>query len=745
MEQQRIGDIDVINDGRVKPLKDTEELIVKAPLRDLVVQKLVKKLEEMGEGARTREIWLQGNAERADWLNRQQALLESFDEFIEPIYDSTNDWSSTLHLPIVYTQCKTLHARFLSALFGVDPPFNVKARQGVNADRAVLVESFMRYSLLEWANEYKGVEEVADRWLWSWITSGRGILKNRWHKSFTRYVDVVEKQVPVASITMQGPDGSLVAVPQMKSVEEEKEVVIETANCPVVEFVPNEDLLMIGSEDPQTADDVLQSVYYTASELWVLVDRGIFRREAVEEAIKSGESQRGSDSSSSIKEQQSLSSGTGYLDSTLDTHRYQVLERHSRICVDGSGIASDIIMWVHSETGAILRATYLYRVSQLGLRPFFVSDFYLRNNGMPAGIPEILYSISKEIDSMHNMAVDFGLISSMPFGFYRASSSTSVEKMPLEPGSLIPLDNPQQDVYFPNLGARYVFPAQEAQVLQQQVERVTSISDISLGMTTSQGAARTATGARALLGESSANLDVYIKRMNRGWQAMLKHFYSMLVANVPDGMQFRILGDDGSSYWETIQSREQLRGSYDFCLEANSANSNKAVTIEQANVILQTVSNPLFLQLGISTPLTVYNAIKNLFMHQGIKDFSKFIQKPQGQEQIYTPEELANAILAGINVKLSPMQDLQGFISYFEYMVQHDEILGMINEKQTMALAQKVQEAQQLLQALQAQASQQANVQQQQMNSSAMAQPGAPVATQSAPTPQEAGGMQTGS
>jgi hypothetical protein len=741
MHQTHIGDVNVINEGRVKPLKDTDDLVVKAPLRDLVVQKLVKKLDELGEGQNTRDIWLQGNSLRTDWLNRQQALLETFDEFVETIYDSTNDWSSTLHLPIVYTQCKTLHARFNAALLGIDPPFTVKARQGVNADRAQLVEQFMRYALMEWSNEYKGVEEVADRWIWSFITTGRGILKNRWHRSFTRYVDVVERQVPAAVITMQGPDGSLVAVPQMKTIEEEKEVVIETANCPVIEHVPNEDVLLIGSQDPQQADHVLHSVYYTASELWTLVDRGIFKREAVEMAIKSGESYRGSDAGNSIKEQQSLSSGMGYIDSTLDAQRYQVLERHSRIDVDGSGIASDIIMWVHVETGAILRATYLYRVCKLGLRPFFVSDFYLRNNGMPAGIPEILYSLAKEVDSMHNMSVDFGLISSMPFGFYRAASSTNTEKMPLEPGTLIPLDNPQSDVYFPNLGARYAFPGQEAQLLQQQIERVTSISDISLGMTTSQGAARTATGARALLGESSANLDIYIKRMNRGWASMLKHLFSMLEENVPDGMQFRLLGDDGSMYWETIQSREQLRGSWDFCLEANSANSNKSVTIEQANVVLQTVSNPFYMQAGISTPLNIYNAIKNVFMHQGVRDFSKYITKPQGQEQIWTPEQMANSILAGIDIKLSPQQDLQGFLEFFQHIVDNDELLGQFTEQQTLALAKKAQEAQQLMQAMQAQAAQVANQQQQASNASMMTSPGAAVSQSPQPTPQEAGGM----
>lgn len=715
-------DADVVKEGRKKPLRDTEDLKVTVPLRDQINKSLVNKLEELGEGLRTRDLWLQGNSERSEWLQRQQELLQTFDEFVDPIYTAANDWSSTLHLPVVFTMCKAFHARFLAALFGIDPPFTVKARQSANVDRAFFIQEFMRYALSSWANRYQGVEAVADMWLWRWITSGRGVLKNRWERSFTRYVDVVEKERIIGSMTVPDEQGNLVVLPQVEKYEEEEVVTIETFNGPMVEFVPNEDILIIGHNDPQEADHVLHSTYMTASELWQLADQGVFLEDAVTEIIKGGEDYRGHDPASAIKQQQIQSSGAGSLDTTLDEKRYHIIERHSRIDVDGSGIASDIIMWVHGDTGRIVRATYLYRVSKTGLRPFFSIDFHIRENGMPAGLPELLYSLGKEIDAMNNMKIDFGLISSMPFGFYRATSSLAEEKMPLEPGAMIPVDNPQTDVYFPNLGARHVFAAQEEQMLIREIERMTSISDLSLGIVGGQGAARTATGARALLGESNANLDVYLRRMNRGWKRMLIHFFHMLQERAPTGMQFRITGDDGNTYWETLHDRRILQGMYDFELEPNSANSNKQVTIEQANTVLTTIANPLFMQMGLVGPAQLYNAVKNLFQQMGIKDFSKYIVKPQGPLRIYTPEEIANATLAGVDIPLDPTQDLQGFIDYFQYIVAHDEILGQFNEQQTIALARKAMEAEQLLRALQAQQAQIANIQQMQINA-AQAQP----------------------
>jgi hypothetical protein len=326
------------------------------------------------------------------------------------------------------------------------------------------------------------------------------------------------------------------------------------------------------------------------------------------------------------------------------------------------------------------------------------------------------------------MKVDFGLISSMPFGFYRATSSLEEERMPLEPGVLIPLDNPTQDVFFPQLGNRGAFNQQEEAMLYNYIERFTSISDISLGIVGGQGAARTATGARALLGESSANLDVYLRRMNRGWKRALTYLFHSLQERLPAGFQFRVLGDDGALYWETVKDRMQIAGSYDFELEPNSSNSNKAIQQEQASAVLQTIANPFFIQLGIVTPQNIFQAMKTKLQVDGIRDWARYITKPVNQMLVYTPEELANAVLHGIPLKLGPEQDLQGFLDFFNNIVDHDELLGQFSVEQTVALARKAQEAQAMLEAMQAQQAQVANASQMQAN-----------ASMATPTPQGAG------
>jgi hypothetical protein len=719
------NDQEVLKEGRKNTLENVD-----VPLRERIINKLVDKLEDIKAGSKAVEMWNAGNARRADYLKRQQDLLLEFDEFVDPIHHASQAWSSTLHLPVAFIQAKTYHARFLAALIGIDPPFTVKSRTAANEDRAMLIQDLMRYTLSSWVNREKGIDEVIDTWLWSWVTSGCGILKMRWNTEYSRFWDVVKETVPGdPQYMVDQQTGQEVVVRPPKQVEVEKEVLKKCHDGPLIEFVPTEDVLIVGGDgDPDKADAVIQQTYMTASELWTLVDRKVFREEAVEKIIEGGESAISSEAVNAIKIDRADSTGTGTPDKEFDLQRYQILEVYAKMDVDGSGINSDVIYWVAKEfPDQILRATYLYRVSPSGLRPYSKIDFHKRQGqDYGVGLIELLYSITSEIDAVTNMKMDFGLLSSLPFGFYRPTASLTEERLPFEPGSLIPLDNPQADVYFPQMGNRTGFLAQEEQFLMGLVERVTSISDLSLGMMGSQGAARTATGARALLGESNANLDVFLRRMNRGWKRVLIYMFNLLKQKIESNFMFRVLGDDGNAYWRKIESPEEIQLMVDFELDANSANSNKTVQIEQANSIVQSLMNPLLIQLGVVTPLNIFEAYKNKLIVEGTKDFGRYLTKPQGFTRIFAPAEIGQRVLSGIDVKLGPEQDLQGFLDWFDnimngqFMLEDGskmDNLASFEMHEIQALAQKAKEAQAMLNALNAQQAQFANQNQMSINS----------------------------
>lgn len=719
-------DQDVVNEGRSNPLKDVE-----VPLRERSLQKLVKKLEDLDEGKRTVEKWNLANNDRATHLKRQRRLLDEFDEFVDSIYEKSQDWESDLHLPTIFTACKVYHARFLSALLGMDPPFNVAARQAAYVDRVPVVQDTMKYSLFTWANGYNGIKPILDAWLWKWITAGSGILKQRWDRKFERYMDIVERPVVVGQVDSIDPQtGQAITIPQTEIQEVEEEVVEKIFDGPCVEEVAEEDIVLIGGKgDPQEADDVIQQMQLTASDLWSMADQGIFRKDIVEEIIKGGGSTLSGRPENEIKVQRAEIAGESTIDKNFDLERYTILERYGKIDVDGSGINTEVILWVHLETQLILRATYLRRVTKSGLRPYSKIEFHKRNNReYPIGLVEMLYSLAKEIDALENIKLDVGIQTSLPMFFYRPTSSMNEERISFGPGQGIPTDNPTQDIYFPNIGNRAVFTSGEQQFLLSQVERLASISDVTFGVISGQGATRTATGVRALDQNTNANLDVYLQRLNMGWRHFLKYHFHMLQEKLPPGIEMKMLGEDGQSYFRRVESKQELCGMYDFEIEGNSANSNPQVRIEQANTVYQMTGNMLDVQLGIITPLQRYEACKTLLQAQGIKDYGRYLQKPMMAPRRFTPLEFANRVLSGEDVQLDPTQDLQGIVAWFENVVKNDELLGQFKEDEVVALARKVAEAESMMQAMEQQARQFANQQQVAINSAVSTQ--APQQTQ---------------
>jgi hypothetical protein len=731
---------EVAENGRSNILKDVE-----APLRDQIPTKLAEKLEEMDIGEKVVAIWNMGNANRTAWLERQQVYLKDWDEFLVSTADGPFEGSSNLHIPMPLVICKTVHARFMQALMGIDPPFMIKGRTEGQLDRGFLITNLVRYVLLEYCNECDGIEEEVDKWLWDWVSVGSAILKNRWECLYERFVDVEEKMVPGPPVYKTDPQtGQQTMFRLPKKQENEVIRTVKTFEGAIYEKRNMEDVLIVGGAgDPQKADCVIDRSFMTASNIWTLVDRKIFREEKSREVIKGGRDYAMGSVAGGIKLQRAEHGGKAQLQTDAELDRYEILEAYLAVDVDGSGINSQIVVWVHYRTRHILRANYLRRMIKSGERPFFKIDYHKRPDAdYGIGLVEQLHPLSVELDAIHNMRLDFGLISTIPFGFYKPTSNIQPETLTIEPGALIPVDNPQTDVYFPNLGNRTAWGFQEEQAIFTLIERLSSVNDLNQAvMTGTQGPTRTATGARALLGESNANLDVYLKRLNRGWKRLLQFTFHQLQQRIPDGFQFRVLGEDGNEYWETVKSKDYIAGDFDFQVCPNSSQSNPQIMEENAQVILQITGNPLDIQLGCITPTNRYEALRNWFRTKSIKEYNRYIQKPPDYVYLPTPEEEANRILRGIEVPVLPNSDHQGFMTYFEYIMSHEEILGQFDQAQTALLKAQAQKHEQMMKALEAARQQQSQISQAQINSRNAFQQTAPGAPPGAGEVQQAPGL----
>lgn len=712
----------ILDKGRTNKLKEA-----KAGLRDQIVRKLYDRLEEDNVGVKLGQAWHSASAQMSSILDRQQVFLKDLDSFQPADAESPFGGISNLHLPMPFIVCKTYHARFLEALLGIDPPFTVKPRREDVTDRIGVIEDLMRYSLLQWANKYRGIEETLDTWVWNWCTAGTGIMKARWLTEYETFLDVQAVPEPAPPIFSVDENGFEVAIPQVTYTEREVEQTLKTFSGPQYDFIQMEDFRMLGgSGDPDLADYVFHRTLVTASELWLRVDEGKFDEESVEKIIRSGPSNEEGVAYTNIKSQRAGDAGKASISNEADLDRYEIIEACFRYDVVGNGITSEIVAWWHPQTSLILGATYLRRIMPSGERPYSVIHFHKRPGeewGM--GLLEILHPLSKELDAMHNIRIDNGIFSSMPFFFYRASSSLDPENIYFEPGQGIPLDNPQTDVVFPQMGNKTSFTAGEEGALQTYVERLTGISDLSLGvMSGQQGATRTASGVRALLGENNNNLNIHLRRLNRGWTKLLKLTWHMLKHRVEPGFTFRVTGDDGQDIFHRTTDHDTAMD-VDFEVGANTANSNKSVRIEMAQQAMALSMNPLNLQLGICGPDEVYAAQKLYLNELGFKDVHRFIKRPTGYEHALSPMDEFNRVVRGQQVNVSPASDHDGFIAFAQVMLEKQSEAATLSNDQINAIISQLKAHEQMKAAMDQQAAQAAVATQMQANA-AMSQNQAP-------------------
>lgn len=717
--------MDQLNDDKEK-LDKRESLNLtedeKVSIRDRIVQKLYKKLEEKDIASTISSMFSREMGNRTQSFDEHAEFINNFDNFRTADNKGAFESSANLKTPYTFSVIRSLLARCMGVLYNPEPDFSVKARNSASADIESDIESYLKYALSSWANSHKGIRNEIEKFVYSYLLHGIGYLKYSWKKKYIKYIDVKESIVESSPQYVMADDGSPVEIPQFKRVESEINKIEKVFEGPCVEFTAFEDVVVIGknSDDLDNADAVIHRSFLNASDLYTMVETGMFDSAAVNKVIEYGDNTTIQDAGGYLKQSRNEYSGQAEIDKSYDHDLYEILECYVNMDVDDTGINTPIIVWVHAPTNTLLRATYLSRVYRDNKIPIVVSTLYKRSgssNYLPLGMLELLYPLQKERDALRNMRVDFGLLATTPFGFYRSGSSINLKNIKLSPGQLIPVDD-VQDIYFPQLGDKVSWLFQEQNNNDADIERLTSLNDVSFGRHTSaQGIARSAAGARYMMSESSSNLDIIIQHLLDGWKSLLTGILHLLQQNSVEGLEFRITGANGLSQYKKLIRVEDIKGDYDIEISSLSASSNKQLQFDAATQILQMTQNPIALQTGIVTPANVYEAMKNYLKVLGIKDFSKYLNSGMENQFTLLPEEEFNRIKLGMEVQVLPNSDHGGFVNLVNAAKQNPTEFGQLTKEQILLLDAQAKRHVQMVQALQQAQAQAAQAAQQQINS----------------------------
>lgn len=680
----------------------------------------LKKIDTDTLSSHILDQWRKSNQDRDQMLQKREEWTANWRDLnkqrsIGP-WENSSDFNSMLTLSFG----KAVHARLWQLFSDMGNFFSVKARKEVFEEREESIKQFMQFILMDYCNGKQGTKDIFDEWLWDNVFDGSGYLKLYYQRDTHEFLEVVP-QVDVTEKLVFDPQsltGRTEYDTETKETEVIKEEVVET---PYIKRILMEDInLPIGEGDPQTAKWVSHRVFMNSDDMKARALEEKFDYDSVEKALTHRMTFVGDNQVDEVKRVRME------LDGYFDSHGYHedhhaIIEWYGKAYVekeidqrefdnDIKKIPQEVVIWVHQASGIVLGWTYLYRVSPGGIRPIFKSDFiHFPNRSHGVGVAEVLAPVHQAMNAIYNLRQDNGVLASTPFGFYRASAGLKPDIMRVQPGTFLPLDDPQNDVKVVNMPFLAGFGYQEEDRLQGYAERLLNVSDLQLGRTPNKvGMFRTASGANAAQSESGIQLEIHFDRIARTLSRLLQALFRLSRERIPSELYYRITGENGQPIFGKV-NREDLKGEFDFEINVDILGESRIEAQQKAVMMMQTLINPAFTQTGVVTPDSLYHLARNFLLKNRVRRVDNFISKPQGyQGEVVTPAERVFRIVVGsymnppIESTVRMADNHEEALAYYNSFKQSDEFGLMTKPEQLAALNRLEAKHKQMMMAVQA-------------------------------------------
>ena len=454
-----------------------------------------------------------------------------------------------------------------------------------------------------------------------------------------------------------------------------------------------------GPANPHGAPYVNRLFSVRNDEIWRHWKKGTYDLMTAEkwEAIKAGSPSIGTNSSQAEQKAEELDREEGIQPqiprgTTAEERFYPLdgIEHYGRWIIDkdkdGDGEEVDVIFTVLKESEQLVRARFLTEIypSIPPMRPFAEARFIpVPNRFYPIGMRALLEPIQDLVKTLLDANFDWGTIRNSPFFFYRASSGLAPEVMRLQPGEGYPLDNPAQDINFPQWGNQdntWIFNT--LALVERMGEKLAMESDVNYGRVPSgkASALRTVGTTVALLQQGDVRSEQVLRRLFFGIIQIYKAFHKLNQRWLPKEKEFRIIGlpKEGESAYLTVHPQE-IQGDVNFGFKATMLNTNRQALTQALTEAIGVTVSPLALQLGIVGPDEVYRMIRDYEKSRDL-DWESYTKPPtsNADKPGITAEEAISMISEGLYPYGSPLEGLEvHFQKLYEF--QQSDNLGQLN------------------------------------------------------------------
>jgi hypothetical protein len=347
---------------------------------------------------------------------------------------------------------------------------------------------------------------------------------------------------------------------------------------------------------------------------------------------------------------------------------------------DGQG-SVDMVWTVLVEPQLLLKAsrlTELYPVPD-GSRPMrpLAEASYLPVKGWRQGrsLPELMEGMHDYIKSIWDQMKDGADMSLTPFFFYQPSSEMNPEISSVSPGEGYPMENPSQNIFFPNINTQgQAFGLNMITMASQMQEKLTVLGDIQQGRVPAgrSSAFRTTGNLQALLAQGEARPERVLRRFFMGVTSVFRLMHRLNQFYLPKEKQFRFVGvlEPNEDPYKAM-SREEIRNSrFDFTFEANVQNASLLAKQQALQQAASVILNPLSIQMGFVTPEDAYRLTRDL-ARTSASDVDQYLTPPSpvSTRRKITAEGALTAILHNEIPQGLPLEGAQQHLGTIEKLL----------------------------------------------------------------------------
>jgi hypothetical protein len=297
---------------------------------------------------------------------------------------------------------------------------------------------------------------------------------------------------------------------------------------------------------------------------------------------------------------------------------------------------------------------------QRNRRPFSEASLTKDGSYWCMGLAEMLINSEDEIRSNHNLGTEAMQLHVAPPIGYRPASGFTAREFRIQPGQAIPLDDPSRDVRPLIVPTSPQIIAAKEQMVLNYVEKVTGLSDLSMGRQEDRpNAPRTAGQTNMLLQEGNVRISLDQKMLRHDMGVLLKDLWDLECQFADEEVFFRVTEDDAKGLFDVqdggaVLNQTERDGTYDFDVKFAtsiwSREADKEKTLARYQLDMQ---NPLIVQ----NPAALWEVTRQAHEALGDPDFERLVPKPPEPDLPVDPKLEWTRLLQGEDIHVNPMDN----------------------------------------------------------------------------------------